>query len=566
MRPLSLKGNPQADPETTRVPRLDSQPLEPPCFAPLPAPKARRSAGFGCSVLGHIAAIAAMMFGVSPGQEPPLRPLAKYSVRYLQLRAPDPPARPSGGGPASAPAAPGNSVRPATKGLPKPPDSGTPGIPPGTQAHKAEPRKFELPKLPQAKKVEQTLVQLESPPDLAMRAEIRVPAAILWDARTVNLPRPAARKFIAPERKNTPRVSQTVLPQPTLEVPNKERNLADINMAAVRSTDVPLLPQPPSSTTPIRITGPAPSGEIPRSAAAESAEREAANLISIPDFPMPASTVLAIPPANQVAAAHMGTGGDQGTGSAGSSGNGAAGENGPGNGQGQRLGAGAGAGSPSGATGGDGAGVSQPGMRGSGQGTLASGAGTAAGKDGRAGGTGTGTGPGRGAGSGEGSNGGAGGPVARIVRPQDGRFPAIVLGSAVSGQYPESVGVLGGRLVYTVYVRVGTKKSWIMQYSLPRSAEQAVKVKGSATPVDPPYPFLILRPQLEFAPDMDYVIVHGVVTAAGKFEQLAIVGITDFPQERLLLSSLSLWQFRPASRDGQPTSVEVLLIIPREEV
>jgi hypothetical protein len=32
----------------------------------------------------------------------------------------------------------------------------------------------------------------------------------------------------------------------------------------------------------------------------------------------------------------------------------------------------------------------------------------------------------------------------------------------------------------------------------------------------------------------------------------------------LLLKSLKLWAFRPASRDGEPIAVEVLLIIPRE--
>ena len=141
-----------------------------------------------------------------------------------------------------------------------------------------------------------------------------------------------------------------------------------------------------------------------------------------------------------------------------------------------------------------------------------------------------------------------------------------MLGSSATQTYPEAVGALGGRLVYTVYLRVGTKKSWIMQYCLPRSAEQAVKAKGTATPIDPPFPFLILRPDLEFAPEMDYVIVHGMVNSAGKFEQLSIVGMTGFAQEQLLLSSLQLWQFRPAARDGQATTVEVLLIIPREEV
>ena len=110
------------------------------------------------------------------------------------------------------------------------------------------------------------------------------------------------------------------------------------------------------------------------------------------------------------------------------------------------------------------------------------------------------------------------------------------------------MGILGGRLVYTVYLSVGTRKNWILQYCLPKSAESPGRVKGSATPVDPPYPFLILRPDLEFADEADYLIVHGVVNSTGKFEQLTLVGTTGFKQEHLLLSSLRLWQFRPASR------------------
>ena len=216
-----------------------------------------------------------------------------------------------------------------------------------------------------------------------------------------------------------------------------------------------------------------------------------------------------------------------------------------------------------GGAGATGSGAAGPGGRGAGPGLLA-GAGTGSGTG--AAGRGTGTGAGAGPGAGDGSGTTTARPVARIVRPNDGHFPAVVLGSSAAGAYPEAVGALGGRLVYTVYLRVGTKKNWIMQYCLPRSAEQGVKVKGAATPVEPPYPFLMLRPELELTPEMDYVIVHGMVNAAGKFEQLSMVGVSGFASEKLLLSSLGMWQFRPASRDGQPTMVEILLIIPREEV
>jgi hypothetical protein len=443
---------------------------------------------------------------------------------------------------------------------------------PAPKTANAAPRKFELPAMPQHQWVEQTLVQLELPPELGLKSAIRLPTVVIWDPQRARLPRPPAKKFIAPARTEVARAPQSILAEPKLEIPNQERNIADINFSAPRITDIPpALPKPPSSTTPIRIVNAAPSGVVPQSSTADSAQREAANIISIPDMPIPGGQVLLLPPANQVATAHMAGGGDQGTGSETSSGNAGVGQGTqPGNGKGAAPGAGEGAlpggnaaSGGGGGAGAAGAGAAGSGGRGAGQGVLAA---TGVGPGTGAAGRGTGTGSGSGPGAGDGSGTSSARPVARIVRPNDGHFAAVVLGSSAAGAYPEAVGALGGRLVYTVYLRVGTKKNWIMQYCLPRSADQSVKVKGAATPVDPPYPFLMLRPELEFAAEMDYVIVHGMVNASGKFEQLSMVGVTGFPSEKLLLSSLGLWQFRPATRDGQPAMVEILLIIPREEV
>jgi hypothetical protein len=59
-------------------------------------------------------------------------------------------------------------------------------------------------------------------------------------------------------------------------------------------------------------------------------------------------------------------------------------------------------------------------------------------------------------------------------------------------------------------------------------------------------------------------MIHGFITAAGRFDQLAVVYPDELDKKDLLLSSLKLWDFRPASRDGEPAAVEVLLIIPHE--
>jgi hypothetical protein len=155
--------------------------------------------------------------------------------------------------------------------------------------------------------------------------------------------------------------------------------------------------------------------------------------------------------------------------------------------------------------------------------------------------------------------------MTRLTLPKDGHYGVVVAGSAPAAPYPESVGALGGKMVYTVYLRVGLRKKWILQYCLPKLAEQRIKTRGSATPLDAPWPFLILRPDQLSASGEEYVLVHGMITSEGHFDQLAMIFPEELEKKDLLISSLKKWEFRPSSRDGVPTTVEVLLIIPREE-
>jgi hypothetical protein len=60
----------------------------------------------------------------------------------------------------------------------------------------------------------------------------------------------------------------------------------------------------------------------------------------------------------------------------------------------------------------------------------------------------------------------------------------------------------------------------------------------------------------------DYILIHGTLTAGGRFDKLAMVFPGEFKQKDLLMRSLEQWTFRPASRDGVAADVEVLLIIP----
>jgi hypothetical protein len=271
--------------------------------------------------------------------------------------------------------------------------------------------------------------------------------------------------------------------------------------------------------------------KMPQIALSDPTQANPANVISLPDADLHASgPIVALPPANQIAKADLASGAS-------------------GAGTGAKPGFGSG-----------------PESAASGNGSLAKGAsGTAADGSGAASGysvsaSGGGDAP---VGSGDRIPDDLPG-VTRITLPKEGKFGVVVQGSAAAQQYPQSVGALSGKIVYTVYLRVGLRKSWILQYCLPPNAEPGNRSLGTRTPLEAPWPFLIMRPDNLGSDDPDYVMVHGMITAAGHFDQLAMVFPDELERRDLLMNSLKLWAFRPATRDGVKTSVEVLLIIPRQ--
>lgn len=417
-----------------------------------------------------------------------------------------------------------------------------------------ERRQFKLPRNVQVQPVKQTLVQMDVPPGITLKQEIPLPTMLLWTQTTAP---PMRRRFVAPAvRREVPKVTQSLPSAPTLDLPNRELNPAELNVAAVIPTEKPRLVRPPAVASPVARTGQEPAKQIPQIGLADSAQPSAVNLISLPPNPLRSSGMLVLPPANQIAASDAGLAGsahghEGGTG-AGEQGSAAAGRGSLTSAPSVSAGAdgGNGSGAPSsgkiaGAAAGANIGVS------SGSGTAAAGNGTSS--------------AGNGAWSASGSAiGDLPGGVTRIDLPKEGTFGVVVLGSASSAPYPESVGALSGKVVYTVYLKVGLRKSWILQYCLPGGKTQTSANGQSTTPVQAPWPFLIMRSDQRGAADPDYIILHGMVTNAGKFDQLAMVFPDDLEKKQLLMDSLKLWAFRPASRDGVPVAVEVLLIIPRE--
>jgi len=152
----------------------------------------------------------------------------------------------------------------------------------------------------------------------------------------------------------------------------------------------------------------------------------------------------------------------------------------------------------------------------------------------------------------------------RIQHPVNGSFDVVIQ----SGNHADlaDVGqVLTGNPVYTVYLRVGDQKEWLLQYCVParqnsRPNPYEVNVDDGGATV-PPYPITTTVPNSilngSFAKQ---IVIRGFLTAAGFLRSISAPESTPFTAE--LLTLLSEWRFRPALSSQKPVEVEVLLIIP----
>lgn len=348
----------------------------------------------------------------------------------------------------------------------------------------------------------------------------------------IKTPVPVVVMWTPPERpidKIVPRPPQpkaTANVRPSLAMPNHEIQVSSLELSSTAFVSESI-PVHASTTSPITVPG-VQAPQLPATASKPSTQPTPATVLSVSDV-IPTKGVVALPPANQTAAANGADSFMPGRPDSSS-------ETGNGTIAGKQNGTGTGA--VAGEQSGDGD------QSAAGQG-LAGGNGTVSGSD---------------SGSQAGVSSGDGRSVARITLPRNGHFSVVVVGDAVADEYPEAVGIWADRLAYTVYLHVGQERNWILQYSLPRVHQTSV----SSNRPDAPWPYMIVAPHLTPDDVDDALLVHGFIDADGKFEKLAIVYPVQFPQAQFVLSALQQWQFRPAAQDGKFTAVEVLLIIPQE--
>ena len=461
-----------------------------------PPPAARwRISAFIVSPLLHLIAFVVIVI-ISIKEAPPRNQLAlsrTYIVRLLNLHTIQPPRR-SVKDNTSRPAEHATRHLAAQGGIPEPPSILQDQPPSRT-----------------------TLIQPDAP-KVQLNQEIPLPTVVIWT--------PGVQKNI-----NPPPLPPTPLPMvhPSIELPNTEQAVSDLNISATPFQTVAPMPLP-STVAPLALHGQAPAGQLPQTAAPSSGAVSGARVLSLSDLQMPEGTVV-IPLANQAAGGSttgvllpgipLGTA-PAGNGKTATDKEGGGAKNGQGDAGNQVADAG-------------GSGNHHGSDDGSPAGTDAS--------------------------SGDGSGSAATPTTTMITQPKNGRFEVVVVGTSVADEYPEAAKVWSGRMAYTVYLHVGVSKNWILQYSLPRTEEASVA--GDAPRLSAPWPYVILRPNL-VTPNTDGVMVHGLLNTTGKLEKLALVFPAEFADAKFILDSLRQWQFRPAMQSGHAAAVEILLIIPTD--
>ena len=409
----------------------------------------------------------------------------------------------------------------AEAALPTPAGSGAAPEP----TPRPEQRRFQTPPEIVRKAERQILVQLDEAPDLKPKPKAALPEVMLWQLPAPPKPQ---KQIVAAHREEIRQVTETP-PEltPQLNARNLELELAELRHAAAPEVPAPKAPLAVTNTIPIRVLDGPMGNHLPNSTGATVATPQEVHVISIPDIPVPAAANIVLPAGSYapLSAAYSGV---RGPGTGGQSGISSSTQPGQAPGAAEKA---------------TSRGVSGPGgelARDHGSGSLVKGPGAAVG-------------------------GSAPPPEAvRIERPRDGKYNVVVMGASNLSAYPEAAGILSGKLIYSVYIRAGGRKEWILQYCLPKAVEQTVRLRGSAVPIEAPYPFVMYHLDSNLLNDPDYVIVHGFITVAGRFENLSAIGDIDPKSKDLLISALQSWEFRPASRDGEPSAVEIALIIPRE--
>ncbi|HTQ54719.1 MAG TPA: hypothetical protein VMI94_09685 [Bryobacteraceae bacterium] len=491
---------------------MPGDPESRPLFTALAQPSSSRWLSLVYSLALHAVIIGGVLF-VYDSTRPVVEANApRYSVRFIRFRPTTlfAPVRPP---------APADKARRQSAMNPDPARKGGLEPPPGL-------RRFEVPRLTVRVQSAQILLQPDFPVSVPLKNDLRLPELLSWKPSPPQ-PAPAMRKMFVAQKLPAPLPQWRNLPAPpVLRPPNREPQAVELPFTGANLGPAPLLPLDPGTTSPIRTQASGSPGPVPQVLPVSPNGADTPNLVSIPDIPVPPVGLFQLPGGSHAPPGQASAGG--GSGPPAKSG-----------------------GAPAGGNANAALTTLRPENAGSARGAGSPGHGAA-------------TGPAASTVEQFTDSAYPGRRIQKVVLPPDGHFNVQVESSGAEA-FDGTEGVLSGKTVYTVYVKAGKGKEWILQYCLPQAVEQSLTASAARYSLEAPFPYLILRPELDLPDDVDYVIVRGAVTTEGQFAQLAYVTAPEQPAEKdVLLRFLAQWQLRPGKLNGQPTAVEILLIIPAD--
>ena len=150
--------------------------------------------------------------------------------------------------------------------------------------------------------------------------------------------------------------------------------------------------------------------------------------------------------------------------------------------------------------------------------------------------------------------------------PNASRNEPIDIGKIDPGMPPEKI--LSGREVFTLHVDMpnltSSSGSWILNFAqLDDYAPAYQRPKGKlAAPVpvrkvDPKYPQLAIKQHID-----GEVILYAIIRKDGHVDSIQVVRSIDPQLDKNAMEALSRWEFRPATREGQPVELEAVIHIP----
>ncbi|HEY1207236.1 MAG: hypothetical protein ABSH46_19935 [Bryobacteraceae bacterium] len=402
-------------------------------------------------------------------------------------------------------------------------------------------RRFQLPQMPRRLETAQTILQPQFAPDLTPPTAIRLPEVFFWAPRK-ELPR-FVKPFVEPGHETAPAQPRLLDAPPKLELPASEPAALSIPQIP-DSHDALRLVTPPA--LPVQASEPQ-NGAPQTGVSADRTSGDPTNLLSLALDPQRMREFLSVPPGNQLGQLpEGGASGPAALTAASGSGDGSAG-------------------SGSGASGGshavkpvESAPVS-PAQAGAAKPVESAVAPPAPADSAEAGAAS--------AAAWRAMALAAAAPT-RIVNPAGGVFDVVVQSDGTEG-FPESAGTLSGKPIYSAYVRAGGGKDWLLQYCIPAEEDVVAEVSGyvvrltTGAPLIAPYPRVTMRPPVKPRPG-HHVMVHGYITVEGRFRDLKVLSASAASEAEMVEAVLEQWEFRPASRDGKPLQVEILLAIPAE--